>query len=187
MASVVQNKIPFETALQAALEGNGIDFSLKPQQEEVLRTMYLGCDVLAVLPTGFGKSLIFQLLPRLLSANSDRPGIILVVSPLNAIITDQMLHVRQQGLRAGCLSVSGLLLEGVDMAEEEEESELEIGIELEETENLIELKNGAFDLVFAHPEALLSSKTGRDLMRSHIYKENVKAVVIDEAHCVTDW
>lgn len=58
------------------------------------------------------------------------------------------------------------------------------------TELLIEsdlLKKGNCNLVFAHPESFLSCSFGRELLKSKEYEENVRAVVIDEAHCILEW
>ena len=49
------------------------------------------------------------------------------------------------------------------------------------------LEKGHYNIVFAHPEFIVSSKDGRKLMQSKPYQENVCAVVIDEAHCILEW
>ena len=62
-------------------------FILKPKQISCLNYIYRGFDVVAVLPTGFGKSLIYQVLPFLIPVK-DKSNIIVVVAPLNSIIED---------------------------------------------------------------------------------------------------
>ena len=57
-------------------------------------------------------------------------------------------------------------------------------IERGEKENIL---RGNYNLLFAHPEALLSSKFGRGIVNSVVYQTNVCAVVIDEAHCIIEW
>ena len=49
------------------------------------------------------------------------------------------------------------------------------------------LRDGHYHIVFAHPETLISSKYGRELLLSEQYQENVVAIVIDKAHCIIEW
>jgi superfamily II DNA or RNA helicase len=89
---------------------------LKPKQVICLEKLYLNSDVLAVLPTGFGKSLIFHLLPALLYAKKDGISkgptnilsIVVVVSPLNALIMNQISKLDASGVRASALDVKYL-------------------------------------------------------------------------------
>ena len=64
------------------------DFCLKPKQVQCFESLLNGTDVVAVFPTGFGKSLIFHLLPDILTTKSES-NIVLVISPLTSIIEDQ--------------------------------------------------------------------------------------------------
>ena len=52
---------------------------------------------------------------------------------------------------------------------------------------LKKLRDGQYQIVFAHPEALISSKYGQELLLSQTYSENVVAIVVDEAHCIMEW
>ena len=49
------------------------------------------------------------------------------------------------------------------------------------------LRHGDYQIVFAHPESLISSKYGRELLLSEKYCDNVVSIIIDEAHCIVDW
>src|SRR3712207_1951587 len=71
--------------------------AFRPAQERVIRSLLAGRDVLAVLPTGAGKSLVFQLTAQLL------PGLTMVVSPLLALMKDQADSVEAQGLEVGVI------------------------------------------------------------------------------------
>ena len=91
---------------------------LKPKQEEVLFNLYEGRDVFAWLPTGYGKSICYQLLPfifdmklgRTTSPPSER-SVVLVVSPLVSLMIDQVSTLLQRGVPAGILSGNkGLLV-----------------------------------------------------------------------------
>ena len=68
--------------------------------------MLKSLDVIAILPTGFGKSLLFQLLPDLFPVNGDK-NIVLVVCPLNSIIEDQLKVLNDRGVSADVLQVAG--------------------------------------------------------------------------------
>src|SRR5918995_1429069 len=95
------------TALAAALKQRfGFD-SFRPGQEAVVRDILAGRDVLAIMPTGGGKSLCFQL-PALL-----RPGICIVVSPLIALMQDQVRLLQDNGIEATFINSS---LERAEMA-----------------------------------------------------------------------
>ena len=92
------------------------DLVLKPEQEKVLSYLYEGQDVFAWLPTGYGKSICFQLLPFMFDFKLGRtttssqtsgtimPSIVLVVSPLVSLMIDQVANLRQRGIPSGILS-----------------------------------------------------------------------------------
>eukprot|EP01037_Dinobryon_pediforme_P030352 gene30352-34395_t len=81
--------------------------ALKPGQGDVLRAIYAGEDVLAVMPTGAGKSLCYQL-PAF-----TRPGLTVVVSPLIALMRDQVLRLAGRGRRAAALHSNATAIEQV--------------------------------------------------------------------------
>ena len=170
----------YDEAIYRALSACGLEsITLKPEQEECLRYLHQGEDLVAILPTGFGKSLIFQLLPFLLPTKETK-NIVLVIAPLTSIIEDQVLVLQQRGITAGVLhiedtrdSIESLFLDKKDYSAAEPTKSNEI-------------INGNFSLLFAHPEALLNDN-GRTLMSSKVYQNNVVALVVDEAHCVDSW
>lgn len=171
---------------------------LKPKQVICLENVYLDKDVVCVLPTGYGKSLIFHLIPSLMFARSrlswrslqqttftDVSSIVIVVCPLNALIKNQIFRLRSSGVQASAISVNY----GHDSAEELELYDQDQSDRYEcefygEKEKLIK---GEYCIVFAHPECFISTKFGRGLMMSKPYKERVVAIVVDEAHCILDW
>ena len=96
----------FDRSLQKALDilaERGFSRSLREEQEISIRQLWLGGDLLAVLPTGYGKSLIFQLL--VLSKND---GCAFVICPLKSIVKDQLLEASSMGISAGSLPESTL-------------------------------------------------------------------------------
>jgi len=130
--------------------------SFRPLQEEIIRDTLAGKDVFAVLPTGGGKSLCFQL-PALV-----RPGLTVVISPLIALMKDQVDALQAAGVPATFLN-----------------SSLATG---ESRPRLRGLHNGEYRLLYVAPERLLLSGFLDDLKRW-----NVNLFAIDEAHCISEW
>ena len=130
--------------------------SFRPLQEEIIRDVLAGKDVFALLPTGGGKSLCFQL-PAMV-----RSGLTVVVSPLIALMKDQV-----DGLQAGGVPATFLnsTLTG-------DESRL----------RLRGLHQGQYRLLYVAPERLMLSGFLSDLQRW-----NLKLLAIDEAHCISEW
>ncbi|WP_084420492.1 DNA helicase RecQ [Henriciella litoralis] len=124
-------------------------------QGDVIADVLAGRDVLAVLPTGGGKSLCYQI-PAIL-----RDGVGLVVSPLIALMADQVDALKALGVRAERLDSS--------MSFEEK------------TEALNAAGRGEMDLLYLSPEALSTGLAGR------LAQFNVSVIAIDEAHCVSQW
>ncbi len=125
-------------------------------QQEAVHHVVAGGDALVLMPTGAGKSICYQV-PALC-----RPGTALVVSPLIALMDDQIAALRQLGISAGALH-----------------SELQP----EEAVRVSGLLNaGKLDLLYVSPERLLSSSTLDRLRRTHL-----ALIAIDEAHCVSAW
>src|SRR6266702_4648931 len=130
--------------------------SFRPLQEEIIRDALAGKDVFALLPTGGGKSLCFQL-PALV-----RPGLTVVVSPLIALMKDQVDALKAAGVPATFLN-----------------SSLAAG---ESGPRLRGLHNGEFRLLYVAPERLMLSGFLDDVQRW-----NVGLFAIDEAHCISEW
>ena len=130
--------------------------SFRPLQEEIIRDSLAGKDVFALLPTGGGKSLCFQL-PALA-----RDGLTVVVSPLIALMKDQVDALQASGIAATFLNSSLAAGEG--------------------RERLRGLHNGEFRLLYVAPERLMLSGFLSDL-----HRWNVKLIAIDEAHCISEW
>ncbi len=125
-------------------------------QEEIVTQVANGGDALVLMPTGGGKSLCYQL-PALL-----REGTALVVSPLIALMQDQVAALKQLGVRSAFLNstLDGQQANAVERA----------------------LRDGALDLLYVAPERLLMPR-----MLELLHESRIALFAIDEAHCVSQW
>jgi ATP-dependent DNA helicase RecQ len=130
--------------------------SFRPLQREIMEMTLAGRDVLAILPTGAGKSLCFQL-PALA-----RDGLTLVVSPLIALMKDQVDALTASGVPATLLNSS---IQGA-----------------ESQRRRAALAQGEYKLLYAAPERVMTDGFIQDLQRW-----NVTRIAVDEAHCISEW
>jgi superfamily II DNA helicase RecQ len=137
--------------------------SLKAEQRECIEQVTSGKDVLAILRTGFGKSLCYQV------ACVQLPGFAIVVTPLLALAMDQLQFLRAHGLE--CLRF---------------DSSVEHGSRVQYAQQMCE-KGTTIKAVFTTPETLAQSGLLITALRQASGNGNVSFVVIDEAHCVDTW
>ena len=128
----------------------------RPGQSEVINAVADGKNVLAIMPTGGGKSICFQL-PAIMNS-----GLTVVISPLIALMRDQVRGLQAVGVAAGALT-SG-------------------NTEDETKAVFAELNAGKLKILYLAPERLAASS-----MRTTLQRSNVISLVVDEAHCVSQW
>ncbi|WP_243393482.1 DNA helicase RecQ [Solimonas fluminis] len=133
----------------------------RPGQEAVVRDALAGRDLLAIMPTGGGKSLCFQL-PALL-----QEGVMVVVSPLIALMQDQVRLLEDNGIAATFLNST---LGGIEAAQ-----------------RIQALRRGEIRLLYLAPERLLSPGFVDSFLQPLQETVGISAFTIDEAHCVSEW
>lgn len=130
----------------------------RPLQKDIITSVLKGRDTLAVMPTGGGKSLCYQLPALILK------GITVVVSPLISLMQDQVSSLKTTGIQSAFLN-STLSWEDYRKATDE-------------------IKSGQIKIVYVSPEGLATSKI-RELLSSP--ELQISCITIDEAHCVSQW
>ncbi len=134
--------------------------SFRSGQRPVIEALLSGRDCLAVLPTGGGKSLCYQL-PALV-----RQGLVVVISPLVALMDDQVRQLQKRGISAACLH------RGIHP----------------DRRRLIrkQLSSGALRLLYLAPERLQGDEA-RDMLAEYARRGQLVALAVDEAHCISAW
>ena len=149
-----------ESAITATAHDLGYS-QLTAHQRLVLHKFLSGSDVFVSLPTGSGKSLCYWVLPGAFNRlKKTQDSIILVVSPLIALMKDQVASLKDKGIET---------------------------VYVGEKCDLDKVYGGSYPILFISPEALLTDSKWRDVLLSQVYQEQLMAVVIDEAHCVKKW
>ncbi|MCB0651595.1 MAG: RecQ family ATP-dependent DNA helicase [Saprospiraceae bacterium] len=128
----------------------------RPLQEEIIMSVLEGKDTLALLPTGGGKSICFQV-PALC-----KEGTCLVISPLIALMKDQVSNLRKVGVSAAAI-FSGMSYKDIDIT-------------------LDNAAHGHYKFLYVSPERL---KT--ELMQERLKRMNINLIAVDEAHCISQW
>ena len=129
---------------------------ISPGQEEVISSVLNGEDTLVLFPTGGGKSLCYQV-PSLLFE-----GMTLVISPLVALMQDQVDQLKKLGIRATFINST---------------------LPRYETEQrMVNARNGMYRLLYVAPERFAT-----DLWKHQMPQLNISLVAVDEAHCISEW
>lgn len=146
--------------------------SLYPDQLDALRNFLCGSDVFVNKPTGFGKSIIFQMAPFAEMALAKHitqykvwrdSAILIVICPLIALMKDQVNRLQELGISAAYV--------GSDQS----------------NSVLNKIENGEYGLVFMSPESTLDNERWRSMISNPLHSKSLMGIAVDEVHCVTHW
>ncbi|KHD08635.1 ATP-dependent DNA helicase RecQ [Candidatus Thiomargarita nelsonii] len=126
------------------------------EQENIINHILAGGDALVLMPTGGGKSLCYQIPAQI------RPGVAIVISPLIALMQDQVSALQQFGIRAACLNSSLTFDQAREVSRQ--------------------LRQGELDLLYVAPEKLMTPR-----FLEFLESAQIALFAIDEAHCVSQW
>ncbi len=130
--------------------------TFRPLQEDIINNVVAGLDTVALLPTGGGKSMCFQV-PTLM-----QDGLCIVISPLVALMTDQVSTLTEKGIKA--IAITG-------------------GKKFQEVTILLDnIRFGNYKFLYISPERLQ-----QDIIQNTIRELNINCIAIDEAHCISQW
>ena len=146
------------------LEDKGRKITLKDEQRKAVKQLYGKKDLVAVLPTGFGKNLIFQLLVLLQNRNRNghsETASVLVICPLTSIVNDQIMEVESMGLSACNL--------------------------WEKLGDLTDVEGGKCHIVYSSAESALDKRFLQSLKKDTVFSRRMVACVVDESHTIETW
>ena len=154
-----------EVALEACSGALGVS-RLKAKQREAISSFVKGRDVFVCLPTGYGKSLCYALLPLVFDylQGQKNASIVLCVSPLTSLMMEQKSKFTHRGL-------------SVEF----------VGELQHDLQSMQSIKEGKVQLLYTSPESILRNSQWREMLLSDVYRKNLVAVVVDEAHCIAQW
>ena len=155
-ASVAESGLLYLSAAAHILKKYWGYDAFRPLQEDIINSILQGKDTLALLPTGGGKSVCYQV-PALMM-----DGMCLVISPLIALMQDQVGRLQQLGIAAACIH-SGLHHNDV-------------------VRMLADAVHGAYKLLYVSPERLRT-----EMFKDHLPELDLSMLAIDEAHCISQW
>lgn len=184
----------FFRGIRYSLDSSGYgDLFLKAKQIKIIESLLLGRNTIGVLPTGYGKSVIFHLLPFMFDYhNRVKNSIVIVIAPLDSLIKDQVKSLASRGIKAGILKTNEICKisdsddEDQDQYSHEHSQELQHNINTEDSD-FKTIQKGHIRLLFTHPEGFISCKEGRKLLLTKMFQDRIVTCVIDEAHLVTEW
>ncbi len=157
------NMADFKVAFSKVCETFGLKNLREYQKQSIINIVEKKSDVFVNLPTGYGKSLIYQSLPQITDTISEVPGhIIVVVSPLINLMQEQVGYLRNIGISSVSLS----------------------NINDEEAKDV---EQGKFSVVYTTPEALIKNERWRKTLSSSVYTSKLCAITVDEAHVIKQW
>ena len=139
---------------------------LKDEQKSILLSFLKGRDVFGCLPTGFGKSVCFLLLPMIYDVLNAKPvgtSAALVIAPLTSLMADQVDSCTSRGISAIAITTES------------------------DSSHFGKVLSGQYQIIYMSPEMAIGTRKWRSALQDNGYQSRLCAVIIDEAHCVKKW
>ena len=155
-----------ESIIDSAASYHGY-IDLKEEQKSIIKHFIHGQDVFGCLPTGFGKSVCFLLLPYIFDNLRSKPigtSQILVIAPLTSLMKDQVDSCSSRGI---C---------GISVTKENDNRA-----------NYEQILSGQYQVVYMSPEMAIGTQKWRSAMQNDKFSSRLCGLIIDEAHCVRKW
>lgn len=151
-----------ELAAKNSLSNVDPSLSIRPKQLAAIKSIFSGRDTLAILPTSYGKSMIFRLIPAMCKALKDQPdeAVVIVIVPLISIIADQVDAANKLNTSLGLNACK---------------------LSLTEYDNI---SNGKYNIIVGTPESWLNPQW-ENVLSSTFFRKNLKCIVVDEVHQVS--
>ena len=165
MAAVQYSREAVEDAIASSCAVMGV-VELKEKQKEAIKSFVEGNDVLVILPTGYGKSLCFALLPLVFDylRGEANTSIVICVSPLTSLMMEQKMRFSHLGFSAEFFG------------------ELQT-----DPKSIRNVEEGNVQLLYVSPESILRNPRWREMILSSVYQRKLAAIVVDKAHCIPQW
>ncbi|KAH3751197.1 hypothetical protein DPMN_185746 [Dreissena polymorpha] len=166
----------------------GFPMPLKDLQNEALLCVIEKRDVMAILPTGYGKSLIYQMAPLILKDYYNLyKSVCIVLIPLNSIMQDQIIALQKLVRVKACYVDYNCQGGQALFADDDDEGGAKSDGDVIVTVPMSDIADGKFTLVYSHPEALLRTDTGKSLITNMEKKKIISCIAVDEAHMILEW
>ena len=156
---------PSQATVRSLIESSAesLGYRIRANQLQAVQAFMEGKDVFVSLPTGAGKSLCYGILPSVFnSLHKKEKSTVIVVSPLIALMKDQVDSFTRKGIKA-------------------------IHVSMHDEESVLSAMAGDYELIYISPESLLTDKQWRHHLAGPFIQKNLVAFVIDEAHCIKKW
>ena len=166
----------FDQCVSSAIEKYDSAITLKDKQRDILCRIFDGRDCVAVLPTGYGKSLLFHLTPLMMSVKRVEHAYVIVVCPINAIMEDQMKSLTNKNIPSCVLSLDGKHFK--EYSDSSDGNSVKVS-------PISQLNPQTVSIIFTHPETILQDDYIRQKLSTE-HQQHACCIVIDEVHRALD-
>ncbi|KAH3708420.1 bifunctional 3'-5' exonuclease/ATP-dependent helicase WRN-like [Dreissena polymorpha] len=177
---------PRDIILEVAKKG-GLPMALKDLLIKALLCVIEKRDIMAILPTCYCKSLIYQLTPLILKDYYNlQKSVCIVLTPLNSIMQDQIIALKRIGVQACCVDYNCQCDQAL-FDDDDDKGVAKSDGDVILTVPMSDIADGKFTLVYSNPDALLSTDTWKSMIQNMENKKIISCIAVDEAHMILEW